>query len=174
MSAPSAAHHVGQAVCIGRWLGRSNCAVGAPRVIRAARPVAGARLLPILNNPNSSGTSTSGGRLLGLSEQERRIFAEIEQQLTEDDPRFVHKTRRVTVEARRGRRIRLAIAAIVVGFLSLLGIVVSQVFGFIGFGFMFAGVFVGARELQTVEGDFGHRVRELLGRGEDADADADA
>ncbi len=111
---------------------------------------------------------------MGLSEQERRIFAEIEQQLTENDPRFVQKTRRVTVEGRRGRRLRLAAVAIVLGFLLLLGIVVSQLFGFVGFALMFAGVVVGGRELQTVEGDFGQRVRELLGRGEDADADADA
>ncbi len=109
---------------------------------------------------------------MGLSEHERRIFAQIEQQLTEEDPRFVHKSRRVSVEGRRGRRLRLAAAAIVLGFVLLLGIVVSQAFGFAGFGLMFVGVVAGARELQTVEGDFSQRVRELLGRGEDADADA--
>lgn len=101
---------------------------------------------------------------MGLSEREQRIFQEIEQQLTEQDPRFVDKARRRTVEGRRGRRLRLAAAAIVVGFLMLLGIVVSQALGLLGFVLMFVGVVAAARELQTVQGDLGQRVRALLGR----------
>lgn len=101
---------------------------------------------------------------MGLSEREQRIFAEIEQQLTDEDPRFVDKTRRRTVEGRRGRRLRLAAAAIAIGFLLLLGIVVQQWLGFLGFALMFVGIVVGARELQTVQGDLGQRVRALLGR----------
>lgn len=104
---------------------------------------------------------------MGLSEQERRIFAEIEQQLTEDDPRFVTRARKRTVGARRGRRLRLAAAAVVVGFVLLLGIVVNQAFGFAGFGLMFVGVVVAAHELQQVQGDLGQRVRSLLGRSDD-------
>ncbi len=102
---------------------------------------------------------------MGLSEHEQRIFAEIEQQLTEEDPRFVVKARRRTVEGRRGRRLRLAAVAVVVGFVMLLGIVVSQWLGLLGFALMFVGVVVGVRELQTVQGDLGQRVRALLGRG---------
>lgn len=101
---------------------------------------------------------------MGLSEQERRIFDEIEQHLTEQDPRFVNKSRKVTVEGRRGRRLRLAFGAVVVGFGLLLGIVVNQLFGFAGIALMFGGVVFAARELQTVEGDLGQRVRSLLGR----------
>ncbi len=48
---------------------------------------------------------------MGLSEQERKIFDEIEQHLTEQDPRFVSKARKKTVEGRRGRRLRIAFAA---------------------------------------------------------------
>lgn len=106
---------------------------------------------------------------MGLSEQERRIFDEIEANLTEEDPRFVSKARRNTVEGRRGRRLRVAVAALVLGFVLLLGLVVSQWFGLVGFGLMFAGVVLGANELQGVEGDLGQRVRSLLGR---SDADA--
>ena len=101
---------------------------------------------------------------MGLSDDERRIFAEIEQQLTEDDPRFVSKARRATVEGRRARRLKLAAAAVAVGFVLLLGIVVNQAFGFAGFALMFVGIVVGSRELQQVEGDLGQRVRELLAR----------
>jgi hypothetical protein len=101
---------------------------------------------------------------MGLSEQERRIFDEIEQNLTEQDPRFVSKARRSTVEGRRGRRLRMAFAALVLGFLLLLGLVISQWFGFVGFGLMFAGVVLGAHELQGVDGDLSQRVRALLAR----------
>lgn len=103
---------------------------------------------------------------MGLSEQERKIFDEIEQNLTEQDPRFVSKARKKTVEGRRGRRLRIAFAALVLGFVLLLGIVVSQLFGFIGFGLMFAGVVLGAHELQGVDGDLSQRVRALLDRGD--------
>lgn len=101
---------------------------------------------------------------MGLSEQERKIFDEIEQHLTEEDPRFVSKARRKTVEGRRGRRLRVAFGALVLGFLLLLGLVFNQWFGIVGFGLMFAGVVLGANELQGVEGDLSERVRSLLSR----------
>lgn len=101
---------------------------------------------------------------MGLSEQERKIFDEIEQNLTEQDPRFVSKARKKTVEGRRGRRLRIAFAALVLGFLLLLGLVVSQWFGFVGFGLMFGGVVLAAHELQDVDGDLSQRVRSLLSR----------
>ena len=101
---------------------------------------------------------------MGLSEREEQIFAEIEQQLTVEDPRFIDKVRRRTPEGRRGRRLKLAAATVVLGFVLLLGIVVSQALGLLGFALMFVGVVVGARELQTVQGDLGQRVRALLDR----------
>ena len=39
---------------------------------------------------------------MGLSEQERKIFDEIEQHLTEQDPRFVSKARKKTVVVATG------------------------------------------------------------------------
>ena len=105
---------------------------------------------------------------MGLSEREQRIFAEIEQQLNDDDPRFVDRARRRSATSgHRGRRLLLAATAMVVGFLMLLGIVFSQLLGFAGFALMFVGIVLGARELQSVQGDLGHRVRTLLGRGAD-------
>lgn len=105
---------------------------------------------------------------MGLSEREQRIFAEIEQQLNDDDPRFVDRARRRSAPGEhRGRRLLLAAGAVVAGFVMLLGIVVSQSLGFAGFALMFVGIVVGARELQSVQGDLGHRVRTLLGRGAD-------
>ncbi len=104
---------------------------------------------------------------MSLSEREQRIFAEIEQKLTEEDPRFVDKARRRTPEGRRGRRLKLAAATVVIGFVMVLGIVAEgfgQVLGLVGFLLMFVGVVVGVRELQTVQGDLGQRVRSLLGR----------
>lgn len=106
---------------------------------------------------------------MGLSEQERKIFDEIEQHLTEEDPKFVTKARKRTPEAQRGRRLRLAAVAIGIGFVLLLGLVQSQWFGIVGFGLMFLGVVVGANELQNSEGDLSQRMRSLLDR-EDEDA----
>jgi hypothetical protein len=105
---------------------------------------------------------------MGLSEQERKIFDEIEQHLTEEDPRFVDKARKRTPEAQRGRRLKLAAVAIGVGFLLLLGLVESLWFGAVGFGLMFLGVVVGANELQNSDGDLGRRFRSMLDR-EDED-----
>lgn len=82
-----------------------------------------------------------------LSEHEERILAEIERQLAADDPRFVARARR-TPPPRGRRRLVLAMAAFVLGFLCLLGIVVHITFGFVGFGLMFAGVLIGVPEVQ--------------------------
>lgn len=101
---------------------------------------------------------------MALSEHEKREFDEIQQRLLEDDPRFVKRAAKRSPEGRRGRHLRLAAACIGVGFLLMLGIVVDLLFGLAGFALMFAGVVLAVRALQTVEGDLGQRVRELLRR----------
>jgi len=101
---------------------------------------------------------------MALSEHEKREFEEIQQRLLEDDPRFVRRAARSSPKGRRGRNLRLAAGLVIVGFVLLLGIVVDLLFGLVGFGLMFTGVVLGVRALQTVEGDLGQRVRELLGR----------
>ncbi len=82
-----------------------------------------------------------------LSEHEERILAEIERQLEHEDPRFVSRARR----ARRPGGARLlwgALAAFVLGFLSLLGLVLHIAFGFVGVALMFGAVVVAVPELQ--------------------------
>lgn len=101
---------------------------------------------------------------MALSEHEKREFEEIQQRLLEDDPRFVRRAARSSPSGRRGRNLRLAAVLVALGFGLLLGIVVDLAFGLAGFALMFSGVVLGVRALQTVEGDLGQRVRELLGR----------
>jgi hypothetical protein len=107
-----------------------------------------------------------------LSEHEERILAEIERRLSEDDPRFVERARRTSVTDRRGRRLKLAMAGFAVGFLLLLGLVVSQWVALTGMALMFASVVVGVRAVGEGDGTLSERaLRVLRGDGED-DPDA--
>ena len=82
-----------------------------------------------------------------LSEHEERILAEIERQLEHDDPRFVSRARR-TRRPGGPRRLWVAAALFVVGFVSLLGLVAHIAFGAVGFALMFTAVVVAVPELQ--------------------------
>jgi hypothetical protein len=105
---------------------------------------------------------------MALSEHEKQEFEQIQARLLEDDPRFVRRASRTSPAGRRGRNLRVAALLVGLGFALLLGIVVDLAFGIAGFAAMFVGVVLGVRALQTVEGDLGTRVRELLRR---SDAD---
>lgn len=103
-----------------------------------------------------------------LSEHEEQILAEIERRLSEDDPRFVQRARRTTSTDLRGRRLRLAALAFVLGFVSLLGLTFHIGFGFAGFALMLTAVVVGARAVSGGEGEpIGARLRRVLSRRED-------
>lgn len=82
-----------------------------------------------------------------LSEHEERILAEIERQLEHEDPRFVSRARR-TRRPGRPRRLGAAVAAFVVGFVCLFGLVFHPAFGAVGLGLMFGAVVVAVPELQ--------------------------
>ncbi|MBW3662174.1 MAG: DUF3040 domain-containing protein [Actinobacteria bacterium] len=81
-----------------------------------------------------------------LSEHEERILAEIERRLTEDDPRFIERTRRVA--AADGARLRWSVAGFVVGLLLLFGLTFHIGFGFVGFALMLVSVIVGVRAVK--------------------------
>lgn len=100
-----------------------------------------------------------------LSEHEERILAEIERGLSEEDPRFLHRSRRVTGPDQRARRVRLAVVAFALGVVSLLAITFHIALGFLGAALMFAGVLLGVSALQGDDrsGAFRQRVRRLFG-----------
>ena len=82
-----------------------------------------------------------------LSEHEERILAEIERQLAAEDPRFVARARRGPTWS-RSTRMRLAIAAAIVGVIGVLSIGFIEgglgiVFGAIGLMMIFAAILLG-------------------------------
>lgn len=85
-----------------------------------------------------------------LSEHEERILAEIERQLAAEDPRFVARARKRKHRSRSSRtlRMRLAITLVVVGFLSLLGLVSHIAFGVVGMILLLTGIVLGATALR--------------------------
>lgn len=104
-----------------------------------------------------------------LSEHEERILAEIERQLAREDPSLASRA------ARRRRsvgspvwRLRLSVAAFVVGFVCLLGITFAFALGVVGFALMFVAVVVAASVLRDVSDDSSpaDRFREAFGRSE--------
>lgn len=104
-----------------------------------------------------------------LSEHEERILAEIERQLASEDPSFASRTQRRRRSVRSPVwRLRLAVAAFVVGFLCLLGITFALALGVIGFALMFTAVVVGASVLRETSDDTtpADRLREAFGRTE--------
>jgi hypothetical protein len=78
-----------------------------------------------------------------LSEHEQRMFAEIERQLVEDDPRFVARTRRRLATWSPVVRIRAAIALGVVGLLGVLGLTFDILFGVAGMALLLLAVLLG-------------------------------
>jgi TRAP-type uncharacterized transport system fused permease subunit len=99
-----------------------------------------------------------------LSEHEERILAEIERRLSEEDPRFVKRTRRASGRDAVGTRVRAAAAGFVVGLVCLLGLTFHLAFGVVGFGLMFASVIVGVTALRGDDGDLGARLRRAFPR----------
>lgn len=71
-----------------------------------------------------------------LSDHEQRILDEIEKKLNEEDPTFVESVGRTDLYAHLARRIRLAAAGFVVGFIMLLLFVTSVWIAVAGFVLM--------------------------------------
>jgi len=79
-----------------------------------------------------------------LSEHEQRMFAEIERQLVEDDPRFIARSRRRLTAWSPDVRLR---GAMVIGVLGLVGVVAltfDLLFGIVGMALLLTAIIVGA------------------------------
>jgi hypothetical protein len=78
-----------------------------------------------------------------LSEHEQRMFAEIERQLVEDDPRFVSRTRRTLRAWSPEVRLRAAIALGVLGVLGVLALTFDILFGIAGMALVLTALILG-------------------------------
>ena len=78
-----------------------------------------------------------------LSEHEQRMFAEIERQLVEDDPRFVARSRRRLAAWSPVVRIRAATVLGVLGVLGVLALTFDIVFGVVGMVLLLAALLIG-------------------------------
>jgi len=79
-----------------------------------------------------------------LSEHEKRMFAEIERQLVEDDPRFVARTRRTLRAWSPVVRIRAAIAIGVLGLVGVLALTFDILYGIVGMALVLVAIILGA------------------------------
>jgi hypothetical protein len=78
-----------------------------------------------------------------LSEHEQRMFAEIERQLVEDDPRFVSRTRRTLRAWSPDMRIRVAAVLGVIGVIGVLALTFDLLFGIAGMALVLTAVILG-------------------------------
>lgn len=103
-----------------------------------------------------------------LSDRERQILEDIEARLREDDPKFAKTVSTATVTSDVRRRIKLAVAGLLVGFILLLLVVpFGQPFGVYvglgGFAVMLTSVVYGGNQLKRLgadqTGDLGGQLR---------------
>jgi Protein of unknown function (DUF3040) len=73
-----------------------------------------------------------------LSPDEQRILEEIEQRLSEEDPRLAEQVSRTSLYTHLARRIRWSLLAFLVGFLMLMSFFASLWVAAVGFGVMLA------------------------------------
>jgi len=78
-----------------------------------------------------------------LSEHEQRMFAEIERQLVEDDPRFVARSRRRVAAWSPLVRLRLALGLGVVGIVGVLALTFDLLFGVAGMALLVTAIIIG-------------------------------
>jgi len=78
-----------------------------------------------------------------LSEHEQRMFAEIERQLVEDDPRFVARSRRRLAAWSPIVRIRTAVVLGALGVLGVFGLTFDIVFGVLGMASLLVAILIG-------------------------------
>jgi hypothetical protein len=92
------------------------------------------------------GTVRTDGKDVGmpLSEHEQRMFAEIERQLVEDDPRFIARSRRRLAAWSPVVRTRAAMVLGALGVLGVLALTFDIVFGVAGMVLLLSATLIGA------------------------------
>lgn len=88
-----------------------------------------------------------------LSPDEQRILEEIEQRLSEEDPRLAEAVSRTSLYTHLARRIRWSAVAFLVGFLMLMAFPVSLWIAAAGFGVMLASSLLIYRDLKALGRD---------------------
>jgi uncharacterized membrane protein YidH (DUF202 family) len=78
-----------------------------------------------------------------LSEHEQRMFAEIERQLVEDDPRFVSRTRRTLKAWSPAMRIRIAVGLGALGLVGVLALTFDILYGIVGMALVLVAIILG-------------------------------
>jgi hypothetical protein len=107
-----------------------------------------------------------------LNDHEQRILDEIERRLAEEDPRLVEQVGRTDLYTHLSRRIRLSVAAFIVGLLMLLLFAVSVWIAAAGFVLMLVSAVVvyrslgqlGRDQLRQLQDEGGFSIAALLGR----------
>lgn len=99
-----------------------------------------------------------------LSENEQRILDEIERRLSEEDPRFVARARKVGGRGSERAALAWSAAGFVLGLVLLLGITFHAAFGYLGAGVMFLAAVTGVRALDRVESEGDEPIVDRLRR----------
>ena len=99
-----------------------------------------------------------------LSPDEQRILEEIEQRLSEEDPRLAEQVSRTSLYTHLARRIRLSTLAFLVGFLMLMSFPVSLWVAAAGFGVMLASSLIVYRCLKQLGRDQVRAMQQQSGR----------
>lgn len=109
---------------------------------------------------------------MALSEHERRVLEDIEQQLASEDPRFFRRASETGSVGQRQRRLRWAGIGFLVGLVTMfVGLTVHVAIGLVGFLGMLAAVLVAVQALRVGFRDdrtpLGERLRQSFPNRED-------
>jgi hypothetical protein len=99
-----------------------------------------------------------------LSPDEQRILEEIEQRLSEEDPRLAEQVSRTSLYTHLARRFRWASLAFLLGFVMLLAFQVSLWVAIAGFGVMLASSLLIYRYLKQLGRDQVRAMQQQSGR----------
>jgi hypothetical protein len=99
-----------------------------------------------------------------LSPDEQRILEEIEQRLSEEDPRLAEQVSRTSLYTHLARRIRWSLLAFLVGFVMVMAFWASLYVAAVGFGVMLASSLLVYRYLKQLGRDQIRAMQQESGR----------